>query len=349
MASSSKIKTRDQLITEQSLWRKASIKVGFTSGVFDILHSGHVEYLERARALCDILVVGVNSDQSVRSNKGDLRPINSEAERVRILAGLASVDFIFVFSESNNNKNIELLKPDVYIKAGDYSKDKLSSASIIESYGGRVELVKFVEGRSSTSVIEKISAQALAGAVTAAPDKKEIKTSGKAAFIDRDGTINKEVEYLSNPDEFELVPGAIEGMKALAAAGYEIVIVTNQPGIGLGYYTAGDLFRVNAKLLKAAGDAGVPIRKIYFCPHTKLDGCSCRKPGAGMLLRARDELGIDLSKSIMIGDTDADIGAGRAAGCRTVLVLSGKTKDLSLLKMAPEQVVDSLGSLKIAQ
>jgi rfaE bifunctional protein nucleotidyltransferase chain/domain len=320
--------------------------VGFTSGVFDILHPGHVEYLEKARGLCDILVVGVNSDHSVRANKGDLRPINGEVARARTLAGLAAVDFVFIFPEKNNNQNIELLKPNLYIKAGDYSADKLSSASIVQSYGGQVEIVPFIEGKSSSSVIDKISAQALAGAVTAAPIATG-RVGGKAAFIDRDGTINKEVEYLSNPDEFELIPGAIEGMKALASAGYELVIVTNQPGIGFGYYSAGDLFRVNAQLLKAAGDAGVPIRKIYFCPHTKLDGCSCRKPGAGMLLRARDELGIDLSKSIMIGDTDADIGAGKAAGCKTVLVLSGKTKDPKTLKVAPEEVISSLGSLKI--
>lgn len=346
MASESKIKTREQLVTEQSLWRNANSKVGFTSGVFDILHPGHVEYLEKARSLCDVLVVGLNSDHSVRANKGDLRPINSEVERARTLAGLSAVDFVFIFPEKNNNQNIELLKPDLYIKAGDYSSDKLSSASIVQGYGGKVEIVPFVEGKSSTSVIEKISAQALAGAVTATAANTN-KVGGKAAFIDRDGTINKEVEYLSNPAEFELIPGAIEGMKALADAGYELVVVTNQPGIGLGYYSAGDLFRVNAKLLKAAGDAGVPIRKIYYCPHTKLDGCACRKPGAGMLLRARDELGIDLSQSLIVGDTEADIGAGKAAGCKTVLVLSGKTKDSKTLKVAPDQVVESLVRIKV--
>jgi len=346
MASSSKIKTRDQLIAEQSLWRKASAKVGFTSGVFDILHPGHVEYLEKAKSLCDVLVVGINSDHSVRSNKGDLRPINGEVERARTLAGLSAVDFVFIFPEKNNNQNIELLKPELYIKAGDYKAEKLSSASIVQSYGGRVEIVPFVEGKSSSSVIEKISAQALAGAFTASAPVTQ-KIGGKAAFIDRDGTINKEVEYLSNPAEFELIPGVIDGMKALTAAGYELVVVTNQPGIGLGYYSAGDLFRVNAKLLKAAGDAGVPIRKIYFCPHTKLDNCSCRKPSAGMLLRARDELGIDLSQSIMIGDTEADIGAGKAAGCKTVLVLSGKTKESHSIKTTPDEIIQSLANIKI--
>ncbi len=345
MTSESKIKTREELCGSQADWRKASIKVGFTSGVFDILHPGHIEYLEKAKSLCNILVVGINSDYSVRANKGELRPINSEVERARTLAGLSAVDFVFIFPEKNNNQNIELLKPDLYIKAGDYNAEKLSSASIVESYGGKVEIVPFVEGKSSTSVIEKISAQALAGAVTASAAATQ-KVGGKAAFIDRDGTINKEVEYLSSPDEFELIPGVIDGMKALAAAGYEIVIVTNQPGIGFGYYSAGDLFRVNAKLLKAAGDAGVPIRKIYFCPHTKLDNCSCRKPSAGMLLRARDELGIDLSQSIIIGDTEADIGAGKAAGCKTVLVLSGKTKDAKTLKVSPDQVIESLAGVK---
>ena len=101
MTSESKIKTREDLCSSQPDWRKPGLRVAFTSGVFDILHPGHVEYLEKAKGLCDILVVGLNSDHSVRANKGDLRPINSEVERARTLAGLSAVDFVFVFPEKN--------------------------------------------------------------------------------------------------------------------------------------------------------------------------------------------------------------------------------------------------------
>ncbi len=316
--------------------------MGFTSGVFDILHRGHVEYLEKAKSLCDILIVGINSDQSVRANKGELRPIIGESDRARVVAGISAVDHVFIFSEQNNNSNVTLLEPDVYIKAGDYSTDKLSSAALVEARGGRVEIVPFVEGNSSSSIIEKISSVALAGPYTAAPTTI-VKPGGKAAFIDRDGTINEEIEYLCDPEKFKFTSGAIEGMKALVSAGYQIIVVTNQPGIGLGYYSRADLFRVNARLLKAAGDAGIPIRKIYYCPHTKIDCCSCRKPAPGMLIRAEQELGIDLKRSIMIGDSEADIGAGKAVGCKTMLVLSGKTTKPKELAIQPDITISSLG------
>jgi len=115
-----KISTRENLSKLIPRLQSEGKRIGFTSGVFDLIHPGHVDYLEQASSLCDILVVAVNSDSSVRTNKGDSRPICSEEARIKVVASFESVDFVFLFDEKNNNTNIEVLKPQFYIKAGDY-------------------------------------------------------------------------------------------------------------------------------------------------------------------------------------------------------------------------------------
>ena len=130
--------------------------VVFTNGCFDILHQGHVDYLQKARALGDLLCVGLNSDASVKSIKGDKRPIVPENERAFVLAGLACVDFVILFAEPDPYTLIKLVKPDILIKGADWSKDKVIGADFVESYGGRVALMPLVEGRSSTNIIQTV-------------------------------------------------------------------------------------------------------------------------------------------------------------------------------------------------
>lgn len=313
-----KISTRDTLAVLREDLRTANKRVAYTSGVFDLLHSGHVEYLEKAKALADVLIVGINSDASVRKNKGPSRPIVSEADRARVLAGLSSVDFVFVFDEQNNNANISALKPDFYVKAADYSKTNLSSAPLVESYGGRVELVPLVEGKSSTSLIETAAEHLLYGCVELPKSEPQ-----PVAFLDRDGTLNESVEYLGEPEKMKLFPGVPEALKRLNDLGFLVVLVTNQPGIGMGYFSREDFYRVNRVLLKAASAAGAKIHKIYFCPHSHADDCTCRKPKTGMIDRACAELAVDKSRSMVIGDTSLDMQLAKNAGIASVLVETG--------------------------
>lgn len=313
-----KISTRDTLAVLRDDLRTANKRVAYTSGVFDLLHSGHVEYLEKAKALADVLIVGINSDASVRKNKGPSRPVVSEAERARVLAGLAAVDFVFVFDEQNNNSNITALQPDFYVKAADYSKTNLSSAPLVESYGGRVELIPLVAGKSSTTLIETAAERLLYGCI-----ELPTSTAKPVAFLDRDGTLNESVEYLGEPEKMKLLPGVVEGLKQLNELGYLTVLVTNQPGIGMGYFSREDFYRVNRVLLKAASAAGAKIHKIYFCPHSHADSCSCRKPSTGMLERAFAELKVDKSRSVVIGDTTLDIKLAENAGLKSILVQTG--------------------------
>ena len=139
--------------------REAGRKIVFTNGCFDILHAGHVRYLEKARSFGDVLVLGLNTDASVRENKGPTRPINHELDRAEVVGALASVDYVVLFGEKTAETIIAQVKPDVYVKGGDYTLDTLPEAKIVQSYGGRVEFVNMVEGRSTTNIIKKIQAE----------------------------------------------------------------------------------------------------------------------------------------------------------------------------------------------
>jgi D-glycero-D-manno-heptose 1,7-bisphosphate phosphatase len=313
-----KISTRDALVSKISSLQKEGKKIVYTSGVFDLLHPGHIDTLRNAKNCGDTLVVGVNTDESVRSNKGPLRPINNTDSRLILLAALEVVDFVFSFDEKNNNKNIELLKPDVYVKAGDYKKEHLSSAPLVESYGGAVQIVPSLPGYSSSGIIDHI----LISHAAVKPHVADTVTMPcmPAIFVDRDGVINKEIEYLHKPEQFELIPGTLEALKKLSETGYRIVVVTNQAGIGLGYFSKEDFYKVNKGMLSEAHKVGLKIDRVYYCPHGIDDGCICRKPSPGMLLQAAQELNIDLKKSYMIGDKQTDIEAGEAAGCKGILV-----------------------------
>lgn len=136
--------------------RKGGQKVVFTNGCFDILHAGHVTYLEAAKAQGDVLVLGLNTDASVRRLKGPERPINSELDRAKVVGGLKAVDYVVFFGEQTAEAVIAEVKPDVYVKGGDYTLDTLPEAKIVQSYGGKVAFIEMVEGRSTTNIINKI-------------------------------------------------------------------------------------------------------------------------------------------------------------------------------------------------
>lgn len=131
-------------------------KIVFTNGCFDVLHFGHVHYLLQAKELGDVLVVGLNSDDSVRRLKGPTRPVNGEKERAFVLAALACVDYVVVFDEDTPKELIETVRPDVLVKGGDYTLDNIVGADFVMQNGGIVTTIPFVEGFSSTWIIEKL-------------------------------------------------------------------------------------------------------------------------------------------------------------------------------------------------
>lgn len=165
---------------------------------------------------------------------------------------------------------------------------------------------------------------------------KNLKNKQKAIFLDRDGTINKYVEFLRKEEEFELIDGVAEAVKKINQSGFLAIVVTNQPVIARGEVTFEGLERIHNKMEMLLGKEGAYLDGIYFCPHHPHSGyanevkelkidCDCRKPKPGMLLKAAEDFNIDLSQSYMVGDGENDIKAGKAAGCKTVLVIGEGT------------------------
>jgi len=154
----------------------------------------------------------------------------------------------------------------------------------------------------------------------------------KHVFLDRDGVVNEdgwgwtEYGYITRWEDFRFLPGVLEALKKITDAGYRCVIISNQQGVGKGYFTDKELSEVTGRMLDVINEAGGDIAGVYYCTHTEEEMCGCRKPEDGLFLKAREELGIpDLRDKYYIGDTERDIKAGEKAGLKTILVLSGKT------------------------
>ncbi|MGC1454271.1 MAG: D-glycero-beta-D-manno-heptose 1-phosphate adenylyltransferase [Nitrospirota bacterium] len=152
----SKIKTVKELRPLIDILRSTGRKIVFTNGCFDLIHTGHTRYLAKARSFGDLLIVAVNSDASVRGIKGDKRPINAEAERMETLAALENVDYVVLFNEPDPSRIIGELQPDVLVKGGDWPVEKIIGRDIVEARGGKVVSVGYIEGASTTGIIEKI-------------------------------------------------------------------------------------------------------------------------------------------------------------------------------------------------
>ncbi|TYB30958.1 MAG: D-glycero-beta-D-manno-heptose 1-phosphate adenylyltransferase [Candidatus Mcinerneyibacterium aminivorans] len=136
--------------------KKENIKLVFTNGCFDILHVGHVRYLKEAKKLGDRLVVGLNSDTSVKKIKGKKRPIINERERAEILLSLSCVDFVVIFEEETPYRLIKKVKPDILVKGGDWEIEDIVGSKFVQSYGGVVKSISYIEGKSTTGIIERI-------------------------------------------------------------------------------------------------------------------------------------------------------------------------------------------------
>lgn len=137
----------------------------------------------------------------------------------------------------------------------------------------------------------------------------------RAVFIDRDGTIAKDVPYCSRPEDFELLPGAAEGIKLLKENGFLVIIITNQSGIARGYFTEETLSQIHQKMQMELAQHGACVDAIYYCPHHPDDGCDCRKPKPKLVFQAARDLNIDLSQSYVIGDSEMDTELAKQAGC----------------------------------
>ena len=303
----SKIKNQEEIIEITENLRKEGKKVVTYNGSFDILHFGHIKSLEEAKQKGDALIVLLNSDNSVRNYKGPNHPVNSQDHRAEVLSAVGHVDYVVNFDEINPKEILKKIKPDIHCNGSDWGKNCVER-SVVEENGGRIHILKWQQGFSTSGLIKKNSD---------VYSNREVK----AVFLDRDGTINiNEPEYVHKISDFKFVPGAISALKKLSKTGYKIIIVTNQSGIARGYYNEKDLKILHNWMLSEFKNKGIRIDGIYYCSHGQDDNCSCRKPKPGMLLKAGQDFGLNLSKSWMVGDGSVDIVAGREANLKTIKI-----------------------------
>ncbi len=156
MGTADKIRGLEELVRIVEERRALGHRVVFTNGCFDLLHRGHTRLLQQARALGDLLIVGLNSDASVRSLKGASRPVLSEQERAEVLSALASVDYVVIFGEADPGRTIAALQPDVLVKGADWTKDEVVGREMVEARGGQVVTIPLVEGSSTSGIIHRI-------------------------------------------------------------------------------------------------------------------------------------------------------------------------------------------------
>ncbi|MDM8000430.1 MAG: D-glycero-beta-D-manno-heptose 1,7-bisphosphate 7-phosphatase [Dehalococcoidia bacterium] len=157
-------------------------------------------------------------------------------------------------------------------------------------------------------------------------------TLHRAVFLDRDGTIARDVHYCRRVEDFEILPRVAEAIKLLNHEGYRVVIITNQSGVARGYFTDETLSLIHQKMIEVLKDGGAHIDGVYICPHHPDDKCECRKPKPTLIVKAAVDIGIALDQSYMIGDDPKDVEAGKAAGCRTILLTgsaAGQPQDIN--------------------
>lgn len=240
------------------------------------------------------------------------------------------------------NAGLHILSPELLNNRPETEKVDLDR-QILKPMAGSGKLYcydssEYVKDMGTPDRLKKVNLDYEKGIVKA----KRLTNKQKAIFLDRDGTINKYVGFLRNEDELELLPGACDAIREINDSGYLAIVVTNQPVIARGEVTIEQLALIHAKLETLLGEGGAYVDGIYYCPHhpdkgfegevpeLKID-CECRKPKPGLLIKASNDFNIDLASSWMVGDSESDVKAGLAAGCRTVL-LNEKTSLLDAVE-----------------
>jgi len=323
------IKDRKELQAISVSLHQQGRRIVTTNGVFDLVHVGHIRFLQFCKSQGDILMVGVNADSSVKQFKGDKRPILPDEDRAELVAALFCVDYVHVFSERTPETWLDIVKPAVHVKAGDYTLDrekespktKVWERDVVEKNGGICCLAPLNQGKSTTAIISKI--------VDVYGNLKTEKA--RAVFLDRDGTIIQDKGYMHKVEDLEFISGAVDALKKLSDSGFKLIVLSNQSGLARGVFTDVEYERFHQHFISYLAENGVKIDGVYMCPHHPLGSrediskdCMCRKPRPGMIISALKEHNIDLEKSFVVGDKTGDILLGNNIGIRAVLVKTGK-------------------------
>ncbi len=290
------------------------------NGSFDLFHEGHLYSIIEAKKQGDVLFILLNSDLSINKYKGGKRPIINERSRAALLAGLPMIDYIYVFNELTPVETLELIKPDRHCKGKEWGNNCIERFGVEKNGGKIVNLKTWHTDTSSSTIIKTIL-------------KKEKIKENRAVFFDRDGTINaNNPPYLHKKEDFVFNKGILDTLKKLSKLKYKIFIITNQSGIGRGYFSYKEYQNLTRWLLDKLRRLNIKITKIYTCPHAPDKGCACRKPGIKFILEAGKKYNLNLSKSWLVGDDAKDIICGRMTNMKTIKI-GGRMP--SNLKIAP--------------
>lgn len=292
--------------------KKAGRRPVLCTGSFDLLHAGHIHSLTSARAMGDLLIVALNSDKSYKEYKDGRGPLCGQTERAALLAALECVDYVVLFDEPGPMRVIRAIKPSVYANGAYYGKDCIEAGAVKEA-GARLQLIPIKAGLSTSELTRRIVA-------------REGGPKRPALFLDRDGVLIEDVGYPHQPRHLTLIPRILPTLKAYQKKGYALIVISNQAGVARGYFSEAQVRRFNGLLSAALRARGVRIDAFYYCPHHP-EGtvaryakvCECRKPRTGLIEKARREHGVDMSRSVFIGDKSTDMEAARRAGVKGIL------------------------------
>jgi len=330
-----KIKKVNDILDQINIWKKQGKKIVTCNGSYDLIHPGHIGFFKKAKQEGDILIVGINSDKSYMEYKHGQGPILSEKDRAIMVSSVRYVDEVFIFDETTPISFINKIKPDFHANGANYTKECIEGKAV-RANGGKLVLIDNIGNFSSTNMVKKIV-------------DRYGKQRSKAIFLDRDGTINVDHDYVYKTDKYELIPNAIKGLKKFQKNGFKLIIITSQSGIGRGYYSENDMEKFNDHLLEDLKKNGIKIEEIYYCPHhpeSKIEKykkhCDCRKPGPVLFEKAKKEHNIDMENSYVIGDKTSDILAGNKVGLKTILVKTGKAGMDKQYDIKPDYIAKDL-------
>lgn len=298
-----KLVSFSDIIRHGAQLKQSGVRVGLAFAAFECITPGRLRYLQEARAECDVLFVGV---QTI-FNDGRLKDgTYSTLSCADLIAGLSCVDVVFIDSTGAADA-LKAICPDILFVDSAIPEQTFNN---FDQTGGKIVRISQISEDECTSCLTELP-------------RHKIEGVRPAIFVDRDGTMIDNVDCLKELSDIKFLKGALEGLRRLWTAGFDLFMVTNQPGLSIGMISHSDLVRVSRFILEQCDRQGAPITKIYYCPHTSRDNCDCRKPKSALIELAVREFSIDKGSSYIIGDMTCDIMLGNMLGIRAIMVNTG--------------------------
>lgn len=299
------VNTSQDLLKILSESKKINVKIGTVNGTYDLLHDGHVDAINFAYINCDQLIILINSDKSVRLYKGPSRPIENALKRAKNIEELFPSSLIYVFDELNPLNILEKIKPSIHFIGPDWGKKTLEQ-QLVEKNGGVVKFINKKYEISTSEILKNIGIN----------DK-----FNRAVFLDRDGTIIKDKNYLTDIENIEFFPDIEKILLKLLNLGYLLFIVSNQSMVARKISTKKNALQINKYIVNQLNDMGVVITESYLDFSHPNKPSKTRKPNTGFLEIAAYKHKLALKNSWMIGDKESDILFGKRGNTKTIQII----------------------------